>query len=46
MESTKLACLERTAHHEAGHAVVAFFYQLPFKHVTIEPKAGALGHIR
>jgi ATP-dependent Zn protease len=37
--------LERTAYHEAGHAVVAMKLNQKFHHVTIEPEEGSLGHI-
>src|ERR1700689_4938661 len=37
-----------TAHHEAGHAVVAFYLAKPFRYVTVKPdeKAGSLDHVR
>jgi Peptidase family M41 len=37
--------LERTAYHEAGHAVVAMKLDRRFHHVTIEPGDGSLGHV-
>jgi hypothetical protein len=39
--------LEATAYHEAGHAIAAWWLQLPFKRVTITPNAdaGSLGHL-
>lgn len=41
--------VRRTAVHEAGHAVAAFFLHLPFKEVSIipDPVAGdSLGHVQ
>ena len=37
--------LIKTAYHEAGHAVAAFFLRLPFRHITIEPEGESLGHV-
>lgn len=39
--------IERTAYHEAGHAVMAFIQKRAFRHVTIEPDTaeGSLGHV-
>jgi hypothetical protein len=37
--------LEKTAYHEAGHAVAAFYMKRPFRYVTIEPDEDCLGHI-
>jgi hypothetical protein len=37
--------LEATAYHEAGHAVAAWWLDLPFKYVTINPDVGSLGHV-
>jgi len=37
--------LEKTAYHEAGHAVAAFEMKRSFRHVTIEPDEESLGHI-
>jgi ATP-dependent Zn protease len=34
-----------TAYHEAGHAVLACQLGLKFRHVTIDPREGSLGHI-
>ncbi|HEX6815428.1 MAG TPA: hypothetical protein VF102_07140 [Gemmatimonadaceae bacterium] len=36
---------ERTAWHEAGHAVAAVLYQLPFTYVTVRAFGDSLGHI-
>jgi len=33
------------AYHEAGHAVVAWRLCVPFRHVTIIPEEGNLGHV-
>ena len=41
-ETKKLAVI---AHHEAGHAVAAFFLRDKFKHVTIVPKDESAGHL-
>ncbi|MDG2014018.1 MAG: hypothetical protein P8J33_10955 [Pirellulaceae bacterium] len=40
--------LERTAYHEAGHAVMAIRYKISFKYVTIEPSESedTLGHVK
>jgi Peptidase family M41 len=35
--------LEQTAYHEAGHAVAAFFHDVPIRHVTIVPGSDYLG---
>ncbi len=47
---TKHAIAEKarnaTAHHEAGHAVVALMLGIRFRHVTIESNATSLGHVR
>lgn len=37
--------LERTAYHEAGHAVMSFIRKRRFKYVTIIPEKDSLGHI-
>lgn len=37
--------LEATAHHEAGHAIAAILVHRRFRHVTIEPGEGSLGHV-
>ena len=37
--------LTTTAWHEAGHAVVAIYFGLPFFEVTIVPSEGADGHV-
>ena len=36
---------ERTAFHEAGHAVVAYLLDRPFEYVSIEPHKESLGRI-
>lgn len=36
--------LARVAHHEAGHAVAAIEFRIPFKYVTIDPALLILGH--
>jgi hypothetical protein len=42
-ERTKL---ERTAYHEAGHAVAAYVLHRALGHVSIEPERGSLGHMK
>lgn len=44
---TRQEAVIATAHHEAGHAVVAWRVGLGFKYVTVKPDAnrGSLGHI-
>jgi hypothetical protein len=37
--------IEKTAYHEAGHAVAAFYMKRAFRYVTIEPEEDSLGHI-
>ena len=37
--------LEKTAYHEAGHAVAAFLLRKRFSYVTIESGEDSLGHI-
>lgn len=37
--------LEQTAWHEAGHAVIAFFHDLPVRYATIRPREDSLGHV-
>ena len=37
--------LRATAHHEAGHAVMAWWLNLPFRRVTIKPEGDSLGHL-
>jgi ATP-dependent Zn protease len=37
--------LQATAYHEAGHAVVAFFNRVRFKHATIIKGDDSLGHV-
>lgn len=37
--------LTSTAYHEAGHAVLACQLGLKFRHVTVDPREGSLGHI-
>ena len=34
-----------TAYHEAGHALLAHFFKLPFDYVTILPGEDTLGHL-
>ncbi len=36
---------EATAHHEAGHAVIALQLNVPFKHVTIAEHGDSAGHV-
>jgi hypothetical protein len=38
--------LERTAYHEAGHAIACIKLKRPFKQVTIIPKDNSLGHLQ
>jgi len=38
--------LERTAYHEAAHAVVAWMLWRPFEYVTIIPEQDSLGHMK
>lgn len=38
--------LERTAYHEAGHAVIAAHVPERFRYVTITPDGDALGHVK
>lgn len=38
--------LEKTAYHEAGHAVAAMHYRIKFKYVTIIPDYESAGHVR
>ena len=42
----RITKIERTAYHEAGHAVMYFLQHLPFKYVTIEPDEENLGHLK
>lgn len=37
--------IEAVAHHEAGHAVVAWAQELKFKRVAIEPEDDSLGYV-
>src|SRR5947209_7198354 len=37
--------LSFSAHHEAGHAVLAFLLGIPFFYVTVRPESGNLGRI-
>lgn len=37
--------LEETAHHEAGHARIALWFDVPVTHVTIAPREDSLGHV-
>lgn len=43
-----MTTLEKTAYHEAGHAVTALHLGMKFKYVTIVPdlEKGSVGHIR
>jgi hypothetical protein len=45
-KSTEAERLKRTAFHEAGHAVAAFYLLVRIKHVTIIPTADTLGHMK
>ncbi len=36
---------EATAHHEGGHAVVAWRLAIPFRYATIVPEEESLGHV-
>jgi ATP-dependent Zn protease len=38
--------LTRTAYHEAGHAVAAFFEHLAIKSVTVVPDEGSFGKVK
>src|ERR1039457_1771641 len=42
----KLTVLEKTAYHEAGHAVASVFLFLPFRSVTIKPNKDSLGVVQ
>jgi hypothetical protein len=37
--------IEKTAYHEAGHAVAAFYMKSSFCYITIEPDEESLGHV-
>jgi hypothetical protein len=37
--------LERTAYHEAGHAVAAHLFRRRFRYVTVEPTESSSGHV-
>jgi Peptidase family M41 len=37
--------IEATAHHEAGHAVVAWSLGIPLRHATIIPDEDSIGHV-
>ena len=37
---------ERTAYHEAGHAVAAYLMHRRFKHITIVPEGDVLGRVK
>jgi ATP-dependent Zn protease len=37
--------LDSTAHHEAGHAIAAWYTGLKFRYVTFEPAKDSLGHM-
>jgi hypothetical protein len=41
----KLSLLERTAYHEAGHALLAFRFHIPIKEISIIEKGDSLGHV-
>lgn len=47
-KSKRMTALERTAIHEAGHAVSSVINRVAFNYVTIEPdpEVGSLGHIK
>ena len=38
--------LERTAYHEAGHAVAAYLLNMPFEFVSIQKRRGSLGRLK
>jgi len=44
-KTPKTTRLERTAYHEAGHAVAAFELRRAFRHISIEPREESLGHV-
>ena len=43
--SSKQKKLERTAYHEAGHVVAAYFVRRGFSYISIEPGEDSLGHV-
>lgn len=38
--------IERTAYHEAGHAVASYLLHIPISYVTIIPDEDSLGHVK
>ena len=44
-QEAPLTPLEKTAYHEAGHAIMAFLVRWKFKYLSIEPGEDSLGHI-
>ena len=45
MREGRRITLEEVAHHEAAHAVLHFFQQLPVRRITIQPEVGSLGYV-
>jgi hypothetical protein len=43
--SRKRNALSTTAHHEAGHAVAAYYLGQSIRHASIQPKEGSRGHV-
>jgi hypothetical protein len=41
----RLTSVERTAYHEAGHAVAAFLLKRPFLYISIVPDSESLGRV-
>jgi hypothetical protein len=44
--SAGIATDRATAVHEAGHCLVAWLFDWPIEHVTVERRPGQLGHVR
>jgi hypothetical protein len=44
-DDEQLRARASSAYHEAGHAVAAVLLGFQFKHVTIAPEEGSLGHV-